>query len=557
MCNFTYESHGTNTYLVYEIRPEDTVDSLSLGMLTNNKISGLAGTIFTQMDSVKYIKYNISSKVSAKQFFSGVVNKKRLLGVFLGIARGIISSEEYMIDQKTLLLDMEHIFVDVTTCESVLICLPISNVKEEETDAATFFKNIMFTTQFDQTENCDHVAKIMNFLNSMPIFSITEFKKMLDSLEEEEKKVTVNVVKSAVVAPPQQRVQPSVQPVAVSTPAVTPAPSVAPQPTQPHQPVAVAPVQPSGFEVPAGPTSNKKVSKKSQTKTAASSKGEDKMSMFTLLTHYSKENAAIYKEQKAAEKEQKNGNKEAKGKDNKKTKAAEPKKSAKKGKPSATKPPQTQFAIPGQPVEPITSQTTQQAQPPVQPVQQVVQQARPQPVQQVKQPVQQQASQHVQQMSQQPQQAAPQVAQQPVQQVQQPVQQYKPVSPSVNFGETTILGGGPIGETTVLNAGMQQSNAPIPHLIRQKNNEKIMIDKPVYRIGKERSYVDYFIGDNTAISRSHANIISHEGQYFVEDTNSTNHTFVDGVMIQSSVQTPISHGSKIRLANEDFEFRLY
>ena len=93
-----------------------------------------------------------------------------------------------------------------------------------------------------------------------------------------------------------------------------------------------------------------------------------------------------------------------------------------------------------------------------------------------------------------------------------------------------------------------------PHLIRQKNGERIDLNKPVFRIGKEKSYVDYFIGDNTAISRSHANIISRDGEYFVLDTNSTNHTYVNGAMIQSSVEVKLVHGMKIRFANEDFDF---
>lgn len=90
-----------------------------------------------------------------------------------------------------------------------------------------------------------------------------------------------------------------------------------------------------------------------------------------------------------------------------------------------------------------------------------------------------------------------------------------------------------------------------------KNNEKIPLNKPVFRIGKERSYVDYFISDNTAISRSHANIINRDGEFFIVDTNSTNHTYVNGGMIQSNVETKLSNGTKIRLANEDFEFKLY
>ena len=109
----------------------------------------------------------------------------------------------------------------------------------------------------------------------------------------------------------------------------------------------------------------------------------------------------------------------------------------------------------------------------------------------------------------------------------------------------------------MLDAGMvQQEVKSQPYLIRAKNNERIELNKPVFRIGKEKSYVDYFISDNTAISRSHANVISRDGEYFVVDTNSTNHTYVNGMMIQSNVETKIVDGVKIRLANEEFEFKL-
>ena len=67
----------------------------------------------------------------------------------------------------------------------------------------------------------------------------------------------------------------------------------------------------------------------------------------------------------------------------------------------------------------------------------------------------------------------------------------------------------------------------------------------------------YFFGDNTAISRSHVNIVTRGDEYYVLDTNSTNHTFVNGEMIQSNVEIQISHGDKIRLANDEFEFKLY
>ena len=181
--SFTFENQGTHTYLVYTVAEDDALDSMSLGMLTNNRIPGMASTMFTQMDSTVFIKYDVSAKVSVKQFFTGQVNKKRLLGVFNGIVDALLSAEDYMIDVNSILLDLEYMFADVSTCETVLVCLPIVSDDFSVKDLGAFFKNIMFSTQFDQTENCDHVAKIINYLNSAPVFSHTDFTAVLEAID--------------------------------------------------------------------------------------------------------------------------------------------------------------------------------------------------------------------------------------------------------------------------------------------------------------------------------------------------------------------------------------
>lgn len=108
-------------------------------------------------------------------------------------------------------------------------------------------------------------------------------------------------------------------------------------------------------------------------------------------------------------------------------------------------------------------------------------------------------------------------------------------------------------ETTVL--GADELDLPnYPYLIRIKNGEKIVVDKPSFRIGKEKRYCDYFVSDNNAVSRSHADIVTHHKRYFIIDNNSTNRTYVDGKVIQIETEVEIFNGTKIRLANEEFEF---
>lgn len=589
---FSYENQGATTYLVYEVNESDEIDSLSLGMLTNNKIQGLAQTLFTQMDETRYIKYNVSSKISVRQFFNGPVNKKRLLGVFNGIVDGLLSAEDYMIDSNAIVLDMDYIFADVSTCEATLICLPISNLEREKTDLGVFFKNIMVNTQFDSTENSDHVAKIFNFLNSSPAFSLADFKLLLEEIHnnenmtqmlsdvKREKEVvqTQNVQQNNINNQNMQQRQINVQQQAVSNPQIQSNQQMQQNPqiqpnkqirqnmlNQQQRQLRQQPPKPMPnnrqMNIPNMNIPNQPVNKKTQA-APQQSNAEKEMSLFYLLQHYSAKNAAVYKAQKAAKKAQTQnnmvqGNMAMPDTKNKHKKEKMPKPPKGQVQPGGFAVPgmagnngmavpgmngQQNFAMPGQqnlniptPQNNIQRQNTMSQQQPSQQPQvqaEIQNQQIPQP-QQVKQPQPYQPSQPLQQP-------------QPEMQGQQ-----------MNFGETTNLDMLMRGGTTVLNSSMRPPDMVSPHLIRIKTNENIMIDKPVFRIGKEKSYVDYFVSDNTAVSRSHANIVSRESKYYVMDTNSTNHTYLNGKMIQSNVEVELAHGDKIRLGNEDFEFMMY
>ncbi len=183
MASFKYENNGTNTYLVYELGIGDSVDSMSLGMITNNKISGLAQTIYMQLDNKKFVKYNVSSKVTIKDFFSGTVNKKRLIGVFKGIVDAFLAAEDYMLDTSSLVLDIEYIFVDVSSCEVNMICLPIIKEARSNNEIREFFRELIYAIKPDLTEDCSHVARIMSTVNESGNFSLSDFKKVLMEID--------------------------------------------------------------------------------------------------------------------------------------------------------------------------------------------------------------------------------------------------------------------------------------------------------------------------------------------------------------------------------------
>ncbi|MBQ3045591.1 MAG: FHA domain-containing protein [Clostridia bacterium] len=533
MSVFTIENQGVNTYLVYKVTADDEFDSLSFGMLANNKIRGIAPILFTQVDTDKYLKYNISSKVPVSTYFKGTVTRKRLLDVFSGIASAVMAAEEYMVDTSLFIFNIDHIYVDATTNETTIICIPVVNCAHSTVDLQMFYKQIMYSTQFDQSENCDYIAPIINYLNSTQVFSLLDFKKLVDRLNfSAAQSAAVSSASVSVPAAAQPRTQ---QPApVVTTPPVQKAPpaatnaayGVSPKavpdntPRNPAQQPALnvqTPGAASGFgavpvampPVPQKAAKPGKAQKKSATVSEApdAAQGEKQISLVTLLTKFSKENLDLYKAQKAN------------GKSGKKEKAP---KAAKQ-----VQAPPVNFAIPGQ-TPAVPANPSQVAPPAKQPF--GAQQA---PSKNIAPPVKAPATNSYQQIT-----VAPQ----------------KPVNvQQANFGETTVLSSAAVGETTVLGVSPVVSS-PVAHLVRIKTGERIAVNKPAFRIGKEKSYVDYFISDNTAISRSHADIIMKGGNYYVVDLNSTNHTFINETIIESGTENLIKAGDKIRFGNEVFDF---
>ena len=535
---FSYETQGTNTYLVYEILEDTKLDSLTLGMLINNKIKGFVPIFYTQINDRKLLKYNVTAKIPCSQYFAGTVNKKQMLGVFKSILAAAISAEEYMIEVDSLFFDLDYIFVNVSSSSAEVVCLPI--MISNGISLVNFFKNIVFSTQYNQNENCDYVAQIISYLNSKSGFQIGEFYDLICQLDGDKPKAQEKPA-------PQQAAQPAAQ--------VQPqAPSMYSQTNQAVQPARsnVQPMQPTnqvqgGSQAgmvnnmnntnmgnmqpnrPAMPPQQPPVQQPAAQPVQQPEEQGDKISFMTLMMHYNKENKEKYKKQKELEKERKNS-----------------------GQGAAA--PAAGFAIPGVPEagpqsvsgkgpsQPVNIQKPPQPSQPaggnmyaqVKPQQQSIPQQQAMPQQQVM-PPQQNFSQ-----------PAPQSFSQPMQ----------PQAPAGGFGDTTVLNQpkSAAPDTTILSEYNKQTGAALPYLIRKKNNDKVVINKNLIRMGKERSYVDYFIPDNTAVSRAHANIVSRDGSVYVVDTNSTNHTYVNDQIIQSNVEIKLNDGDEVRLANEVFTF---
>ena len=100
----------------------------------------------------------------------------------------------------------------------------------------------------------------------------------------------------------------------------------------------------------------------------------------------------------------------------------------------------------------------------------------------------------------------------------------------------------------------QNGRKPEFILYRHGTGERFPISEEVTRIGRS-SFAEIRIVGNDKVSRVHAMLYLQDGEVFIEDNNSKNKTYVDGVQIKPG-QSPIklANGAKIRFGNEEVEF---
>lgn len=127
---------------------------------------------------------------------------------------------------------------------------------------------------------------------------------------------------------------------------------------------------------------------------------------------------------------------------------------------------------------------------------------------------------------------------------------------SSDDNKTVILGGGmDYGSTVILgDGGPKEQPRQVVRLTRRRNGQSMTISEEVFHIGREGSFVHFYIGDNPAIGAVHADIFADEGQYYISDRNSLNHTYVNGSIVAAGQPQKLRSSDVITLANEDFDF---
>lgn len=107
-------------------------------------------------------------------------------------------------------------------------------------------------------------------------------------------------------------------------------------------------------------------------------------------------------------------------------------------------------------------------------------------------------------------------------------------------------------EGTVL---LKERMKPDAVLIRVQTQERFRITTENCKIGKRALMVDICIRNNPTISREHCEIHFKEGEYYLEDKESSNYTYLNGNRAQPGEELLLNDGDQIRISDEEFIFQ--
>ena len=94
-----------------------------------------------------------------------------------------------------------------------------------------------------------------------------------------------------------------------------------------------------------------------------------------------------------------------------------------------------------------------------------------------------------------------------------------------------------------------------PHrLLTPEGKLLVTLEKPTLSIGKKKEEVDLVLKD-ASVSRIHARIVEEDGHVYLEDLNSTNGTFRNGLRMQPYEKKKLDEGDEIRCGKVVFIFR--
>ena len=181
--SFKVRNIGSEKYLSYILNDDCEFDEELLDYLEENKIPELIDIIYEEDDENDYLTYNVTGRTTVDALLSNTVNAEKILGIVRGVASGIVNLRDLGIPASYVILHKGFTYVNPVTYDVGMLCVPVEADANINAEFRTFVKDILTSVKYDDREDCNYVARLLNLLNTDK-FTVRNFYSQLTELME-------------------------------------------------------------------------------------------------------------------------------------------------------------------------------------------------------------------------------------------------------------------------------------------------------------------------------------------------------------------------------------
>ena len=181
--SFKVRNIGSEKYLSYILNDDCEFDEELLDYLEENKIPELIDIIYEEDDENDYLTYNVTGRTTVDALLSNTVNTEKILGIVRGVASGIVNLRDLGIPASYVILHKGFTYVNPVTYDVGMLCVPVEADANINAEFRTFVKDILTSVKYDDSEDCNYVARLLNLLNTDK-FTVRNFYSQLTELME-------------------------------------------------------------------------------------------------------------------------------------------------------------------------------------------------------------------------------------------------------------------------------------------------------------------------------------------------------------------------------------
>ena len=180
--SFRIRNFENEKFLTFNIDNEAELDEELLDFLEEDEPAGIVPIIFEEGDEFDTFSYNVTDKIRLSELSNQEINAEMVLMVLRGIAMALVDMAEYRVPLAYLVLHRDYIYID-SDYKVEYICIPLEEMKEE-VDINSFLRSFLSTLRFEPSENGDYVAKLFTYINNPEIFNLHNLILLIEELME-------------------------------------------------------------------------------------------------------------------------------------------------------------------------------------------------------------------------------------------------------------------------------------------------------------------------------------------------------------------------------------